>query len=160
MNNYDDLEVFNGKNLSSLFNDIYKNSKEIRMTINTIVSNLVNGIKPDSITGINIGMIIKDYIDVAVKNDEQLIKLANVVQKLYTSELRHTDSGDGDGNLMLSLEEKKQLLANATNDFKDLLSNQTNVKENLEKIEDKNKEEKLSIGCDIPEEIEEENDIQ
>ena len=51
--------------------------------------------------------VIRDCFDVAVKNDEQLIKLASVVQKIIT---RATSDGDGTGEFSLTDEERKQLV--------------------------------------------------
>ena len=47
--------------------------------------------------------LIKDYMEIAVKNDEALIKMAAIVQK---AQGRTND----EGSLMLTEEEKKQLI--------------------------------------------------
>ena len=52
--------------------------------------------------------LIKEYIEVGVKNDEHLVKLAAVVQRLVSTNNRvQTDTGN---SWILSEEEKKQLL--------------------------------------------------
>jgi ParB-like chromosome segregation protein Spo0J len=50
--------------------------------------------------------LIKDYYDVGIKNDEQLVKLAAVVQRLVAK-----GESTGEGNAMvLSEDERKQLM--------------------------------------------------
>ena len=50
--------------------------------------------------------LIKEYYDVGIKNDDQLVKLAAVVQRLVG---KGQESGEGNG-MILSEEEKKQLM--------------------------------------------------
>jgi hypothetical protein len=58
---------------------------------------------------------IKEYLDVSVKNDDALIKLAAIVQRMMKNE----SDGDG-GGLLLSEEEKKQLMEAMNEVEKDL----------------------------------------
>lgn len=51
--------------------------------------------------------LLKDYLDAGIRNDEQLIKLASVIQKLMTNKVV-----DSEGGFTLTEEEKKQLMAN------------------------------------------------
>ena len=55
--------------------------------------------------------LIKEYLDVGVKNDEQLVKIATIVQRLVSSQAR-TGSADHE---MISEDEKKQLLSELEN---------------------------------------------
>jgi len=52
--------------------------------------------------------LLKEYFDVSVRNDEQLIKLAAIIQRMVSG--RAGSDGDG-GNSVLSDEEKKQLMS-------------------------------------------------
>jgi len=97
------FELFKGKTLSNLFEDIYKNSENT----GTQVSSLVNQLKTfvsslDS--AVVIVPLIREYLDVKVKSDEQLVKLCDTIQRLLRSE-RVEDAG------LISEEEKTQLLA-------------------------------------------------
>jgi hypothetical protein len=51
--------------------------------------------------------LIKEYMDVQVKNDEQLVKLAAVVQRIITS---HSVGTDGEMTGFLTEEEKRQIM--------------------------------------------------
>lgn len=100
--------IFDNKTLSDLFSDIYKNSKNKQKKID----NLLETVK-DLISGINEAALVlpllKEILEVGVKNDEQLIKLAGVVQRLLTG---NNNSGNG-SNELLTEDEKKHLLKQA-----------------------------------------------
>lgn len=102
-----DIEIFKGKKFSDLMKDIYSNSSKKDRQINMLIGELRPLIK-------NIGdatvivPLIKEYIEVGVKNDEHLVKLAAVVQRLVSTNNRvQSDTGN---SWILSEEEKKQLL--------------------------------------------------
>ncbi len=99
-----DEELFKGKSFSNLMEDIYKNSKKKEIQINTLISEL----KP-LITNIGdatiIVPLIKEYLDVAVKNDDALVRLAAIVQRAMS----RSGSGELDA-LLLTEDEKKALM--------------------------------------------------
>ena len=99
------FEIYKGKSFSNLCKDIVKNSEHKKDQIDCLVSELRTLVKTVN-DAIIIVPLIKDYYDIGVKNDEQLVKLASIVQKLIA---RSEESGDG-GNMLLSEEEKKQLM--------------------------------------------------
>jgi septal ring factor EnvC (AmiA/AmiB activator) len=102
-----DIELFKGKSFSDLLKDIYSNSQKKDRQINVLISELRPLIK-------NIGdatvivPLIKEYLEVGVKNDEHLVKLAAVVQRLISTNNKvQADTGQ---SWLLSEEEKQQLL--------------------------------------------------
>jgi|TARA_B110000908_G_C10205045_1_gene427285 hypothetical protein len=99
-------EIFKGKTYSSLMEDIYTNSTRKEAQINELISQLQPMIKSIGDATI-IVPIIKEYLDVAVKNDDHLIKLAAIVQRGISAS---TQAGNATG-VLLSEEEKKQLLS-------------------------------------------------
>ena len=60
----------------------------------------------DTASAIALVPILKEYLEVSVKNDEQLIKVAAIVQKLASAEAKGSDSEFG-----LSELEKEQLMS-------------------------------------------------
>lgn len=91
MDDYKSVELFEGKNLSDLFREIYDNSAAKRQQIKDLVGSLaplIQGIGDATL----LVPLIKEYLEIGVKNDEQLIKLAQIVQRL--------DSGKKQGNPM------------------------------------------------------------
>lgn len=105
-----DFEIYKGKTFGHLCKDIVKNSESKKDQIDILISELRGLIKTVN-DAIIVVPLIKDYYDVGVKNDEQLVKLAAVVQRLVS---RGEQSGEG-GNLILSDDEKKQLLEEVKN---------------------------------------------
>lgn len=79
-----DFELFRNTTLASVFKDIYTNSKKKDRQINLLIADLKPLVKniEDAIVVIP---LIKDYLDLSVKNDDHLIKLAAIVQRLMTS---------------------------------------------------------------------------
>ena len=81
MSDFSEIELFKGKNLSDLFEEIYNNSKNKRDQIKELIASLsplIEGIGDATL----LVPLIKDYLDIGVKNDEQLIKLAQIVQRV------------------------------------------------------------------------------
>ena len=105
-----DFEIFEGKTLSSLFKDIHDNSVEKKDQIEVLIKKLEPLIKNVGDATIVVPLI-KEYLDVGVKNDEQLVKIATIVQRLVSSQAR-TGSADHE---MISEDEKKQLLSELEN---------------------------------------------
>ena len=100
-----DYEIFEGKSLSSLFKDIYSNSKRNKTQLEILVKE-VSGFIKDGDMAVQLIPMIKEYLEINVKNDEQLVKLAQVVQRLIAAESR---SG-AEGEFLLSDREKEQLV--------------------------------------------------
>ena len=100
-----DFEVIEGKTLSDVFKDIYDNSKRNKEQLEVLMKEVVGFIK-DGDTAVQIIPMLKEYLEINVKNDEQLVKLATVVQRIATSHVK----GDSDEEFGLSDKEKEQLL--------------------------------------------------
>ena len=110
-----DYEIFDGKSLSSLFKDIYDNTEFNRKQLEVLTKELVHFIK-DGDTAVQIVPMIKEYLEINVKNDDQLVKLAGIVQRLISAESR-VGAEDEYG---LSDEEKNQLLSGIEDSIKDI----------------------------------------
>lgn len=100
----DKNEIFEGKTFDSLLKDIYDNSKRKETQIQILITELKPMIKNIG-DAVIIVPLIKDYMEIAVKNDEALIKMAAIVQKAQSR------TGSTDDNLMLTEAEKEQLIA-------------------------------------------------
>ena len=110
-----DYEIFEGKSLSSLFKDIYDNTEYSKKQLDILTKELVQFIK-DGDTAVQIVPMIKEYLEINVKNDDQLVKMAGIVQRLISTEQK-AGSEDEYG---LSEEEKNQLLSNLEDSVKDI----------------------------------------
>ena len=97
--------VFGGKKFSDILEEIYNNQKKKDKQISALISELkplVNEIGDATL----IVPLIKEYLEISVKNDEQLIKMATIIQRIANNNSTSTDGGFG-----ISEEEKAQLLA-------------------------------------------------
>jgi hypothetical protein len=104
MNGLDNV-VFGSKKFSEILEEIYNNQKKKDKQISALISELkplVNEIGDATL----IVPLIKEYLEISVKNDEQLIKMATIVQRIMNN-----SSSDGNGGFGISEEEKAQLLA-------------------------------------------------
>ena len=111
-----DYEIFEGKTLSDVFKDIYDNSKTNKTQLEVLMKEVVGFIK-DGDTAVQIIPMLKEYLEINVKNDEQLVKLATIVQRITAAEKRISDSGDEFG---LSEQEKQQLMDAIESDVQEL----------------------------------------
>lgn len=97
-----DEEIFGSKKFSDLLKDIYENQKKKDRQINLLIADL----KP-LITNISDAAMlvpsIKDFMEVGVKNDEHLVKLAAVIQRAMSNKGEESSS-------FLTDEEKEALL--------------------------------------------------
>lgn len=99
-----DYELFKGKNLSSLFEDIYNNQLSKKAKISSLIEELKKMIRHAGDVA-SVGPIISSLIDSSVKNDDQLVKLATIATRIIAAE-KKTEGQDG----FLSEFEKNQLL--------------------------------------------------
>ena len=123
-----DYEIFEGKSLSSLFEDIYKNTEYNRKQLDVLTKELVQFIK-DGDTAVQIVPMIKEYLEINVKNDDQLVKMAGIVQRLISAEGK-VGAEDEYG---LSDEEKQQLLSGIEDTIKDIQTESDNIHNRIEK---------------------------
>ena len=101
-----DIEIYKNKKFSDLCKDIVKNSENNRDQLDILISDLRSMIKTAN-DALMIVPLIKEYLDVQVKNDDQLVKLAAVIQRIMS---RQTVGADGEMNGFLTDEEKRQIM--------------------------------------------------
>ena len=102
MSQLDNL-IFKNKKFSDILEEIYENQRKKEKQISALISELkplINDIGDATL----IVPLIKEYMEIGVKNDEHLIKLAAIVQRSMQN------SNNGDGSFNISEEEKAQLL--------------------------------------------------
>ena len=124
-----DYEIFEGKTLSDVFKDIYDNSKTNKQQLEVLMKEVVGFIK-DGDTAVQIIPMLKEYLEINVKNDEQLVKLATIVQRITAAEKRVSDSGDEFG---LSENEKKQLMDAIESDVQELQIKKDEIESSISK---------------------------
>ena len=109
-----DFEIFDGKNFSDLSQEIYENNKFKKTQIELLIQEVhgyIQGIEDIAI----VGPIIKELMDVGIRNDDNLVKLATIYQRIMSKQ--PVDEGDFS---LLSDEEKQQLMESLENVADDL----------------------------------------
>ena len=124
-----DYEIFEGKTLSDVFKDIYDNSKTNKQQLEVLMKEVVGFIK-DGDTAVQIVPMLKEYLEINVKNDEQLVKLATIVQRITAAEGKVSDSGDEFG---LSDAEKEQLMNAIESDVQELQIKKDEIESSISK---------------------------
>lgn len=107
-----DSIVFGNKKFSELLEEIYNNQKKKDKQISALIAELKPLIQEIGDATL-IVPLIKEYLEISVKNDEQLIKMATIIQRIISN-----SPDNGEGNYIISEEEKAQLLAEI-NKFKE-----------------------------------------
>jgi len=137
-----DPEIFEGKTFSSLARDIYSNSSHKKEQINQIIKDLHTMVK-DVGSATVVAPMIKDYLDVGVKNDDQLIKLSAVLQRVISSG-SSPDSDFSAGGL--SDAEKEDLLNSVRDELSETVEESKQITKELSSLKDKTDEVESSDG--------------
>ena len=109
-----DSVVFGKKKFSDILSEIYDNQKTKQQQITGLISELkplINDIGDATL----IVPLIKEYMEIGVRNDEQLIKMATIIQRVVNG-----SSSEEVGGIIE--EEKSQLMAeldNLNNNFEE-----------------------------------------
>ena len=98
-----DSYVFGEKKFSDILEEIYQNQKKRDAQVVALISELKPLVQEIGDATL-IVPLIKEYMEIGVKNDESLIKMATIVQ-------RALQNVDDDGGIGISDEEKEALLA-------------------------------------------------
>ena len=109
--------IFKDKTFSSLLEDIYKNANRKEKEIKSLIDQLKPMIQEPG-DAMMLVPLLKEYMEIAVKNDEALIKMAGIVQRAMSNTTSDSDSGilsERDKELLfqeisgVKIEEPKQL---------------------------------------------------
>ena len=110
----DKNEIFKGKTFQDLTKDIYENTQKKKTLIDLLISEIHGFIQTiDDV--VMVAPIIKEYMEVSVKNDEHLVKLAGVLQRIISK----SSSGDEE-SMLLSDSEKDELMSTLQDTVDDL----------------------------------------
>jgi hypothetical protein len=110
----DEKEIFDGKTFQDLTKDIYENTTKRKVQIDLLISE-IHGFITTIDDVVLVAPIIKEYMDTAVRNDEHLVKLAGVLQRIISK-----SQGESDESMLLSDEEKAELMGTLQDTVEDL----------------------------------------
>lgn len=120
LKNKDD-KIFDDTTLSDVLKDIYNNSKDRKAQIDQTMSQFFKHIKGNKDVSF-IGPVIKDLLHVSVQNDEQLVKMATIVQRIMTNNGSNENDGlltqaDKDALLQIARQSNEPLSKSLPADF-------------------------------------------
>ncbi len=100
--------VFGKKKFSDILKEIYDNQQKKDTQISSLIGELKTLIG-DIGDATMIVPLIRDYLEMGVKNDEQLVKLAQIIQRIAQSSDSNSKGGGGN-DFSMSDEEKAELI--------------------------------------------------
>jgi|TARA_R110000824_G_scaffold6062_13_gene27883 hypothetical protein len=100
-----ELEIFDGMSFSDLTKDIYDNSKNKRLQLELLTQE-IHGFITTIDDAVVLAPIVKELFDVSVKNDEHLVKLASVLQRVLVKSV----GGSAEDSIGLTDQEKEELI--------------------------------------------------
>ncbi len=109
-----DTEIFGGKNFSDLLQDIHNATLHKRKRIDDLIIELRRLITAPE-DAVVIAPIIHSYLEVMVKNDEHLVKIAAIIQRVMALDTKGTSGGSLED--LLTEDEKERLLSDALQDL-------------------------------------------
>lgn len=120
--------VFDEKTLSDVFKDIYENTESKRQQINQFILKLTQLIRTPEDASV-IAPVIKDFMEVNVKNDEHIVRVAQIAQRAMSIGAKASSTSD-----LLTEEEKNQLLSNISFEIDELQEEAKQVEEELQNL--------------------------
>ena len=123
-----DFKIFGDKNFSDLSEEIYENSKLKKTQIDLLVQEVhgyIQGIEDIAI----VGPILKELMDVGVKNDDNLLKLATVIQRIMNKQADIVEDTS-----LLSESEKEELMSSLEDAAASLQNKSDEIESSMTKV--------------------------
>ena len=123
----DKNQIFDGKTFEDLTKDIYENQQNKKLQLDLLIQE-IHGMIQTMDDAVLITPLIKELFEVAIKNDEHLVKLASVWQRILGK-----NKNDEDG-MLLSESEKEDLIAALQDDVNDIQQRADKIKQEKQEI--------------------------
>ena len=121
-------QIFEGKTFEDLTKDIYDNQKNKKLQLDLLIQE-IHGMIQTLDDAVLVAPLIKELFEVAVKNDEHLVKLASVYQRILDK-----SSSGGEESMLLTDSEKEDLINALQEDISDIEKRSTQVNNQKDKI--------------------------
>ena len=123
-----DIKIFGDKNFSDLSQEIYENNKLKKTQIDLLIQEVhgyIQGIEDIAL----VGPIIKELFDASIKNDDNLLKLATVIQRIMNKQADAVDDTS-----LLSEDEKEELMASLEDAAASLQNKSDEIQSSMTKV--------------------------
>ena len=107
-------EIFDGKTFKDLSKDIYDNQQNKKLQLDLLIQE-IHGMIQSLDDAVLVTPLVKELFEVSVKNDEHLVKLASVWQRILSK-----TSSDSEDAMLLSESEKEDLINALQEDVNDI----------------------------------------
>lgn len=101
-------KVFGDKSMSDLYEEIYNNSKETKGQVMSLIGELKPLVENIGDATLLVPMI-KDYLEIKVKNDDALIRLGTIIQRSELAEAKGESSEFDFSDLQDIIQEQENL---------------------------------------------------
>ncbi len=118
----DKNKIFDGKTFEDLTKDIYDNQQNKKLQLDLLIQE-IHGMIQTMDDAVLVTPLIKELFEVAIKNDEHLVKLASVWQRILS---KNSTTEDG---MLLSESEKEDLIAALQDDVEDIQNRAEKIKQ-------------------------------
>ena len=117
----DKNKIFDGKTFEDLTKDIYENQQNKKLQLDLLIQE-IHGMIQTMDDAVLVTPLIKELFEVAIKNDEHLVKLASVWQRIISKNPTETDG------MLLSESEKEDLIAALQDDVNEIQQKAEEIK--------------------------------
>ena len=125
-------EVFEGKSFQDILKEIHTQAVKKRESIEKLMDTIAAMIKKPADAAILVP-VVRDLIDIGIKNDEHLVKIATIVQRLMTA---GENSASPEGDWVLSQADRDSLMEEAK-EFKAGKGEVEKISEKVDAVESK-----------------------
>jgi len=106
--NPDEVSAFGDTSLGDLLEEAHDRSQEQKELVERLVDQLAD-LMEDEDDAVAMVPLIKQYLEINVQNNEQLVKIAQVIQRMYNASIKQSGKEDGSGGPGFSDDEKEEL---------------------------------------------------
>lgn len=100
--------IFDNKTFEDLIKEIYTKAEKKSGDFDVVIKQLIQMAIDNPAQAVNIMPILAEYSEVSIKNDDSLIKIANIIQRFHSKSI--SDPTDNDGDWKLTQEEIDDIL--------------------------------------------------
>jgi hypothetical protein len=104
--NPDEVKAFKSTSLGDILEEAHDRSNEQKQLVERLIDQLSDLMETED-DAVALVPLIKEYLEINVQNNEQLVKIAQVIQRMYNASIKQDDSGGGGGGF--SDDEKDEL---------------------------------------------------
>jgi len=115
-------EIFDGMSFEDLTKDIYDNQQNKKLQLDLLIQE-IHGMIQTMDDAILVTPMIKELFEVSIKNDEHLVKLASVWQRIISK-----SGSDSEDSMLLSEAEKEDLINALQADVNDIQKRSDEIK--------------------------------